>query len=85
MITGHDLVDWQLRVAAGEALPCRQRDLAIRGHAIEARLYAEDPARDFLPAAGRLERLKFPKAGSAKCGSTAACARATRSRTITIP
>jgi 3-methylcrotonyl-CoA carboxylase alpha subunit len=64
MITGHDLVDWQLRVAAGEALPCRQRDLAIRGHAIEARLYAEDPARDFLPAAGRLERLSFPKAGS---------------------
>ncbi len=64
MITGHDLVDWQLRVAAGEALPCRQRDLAIRGHAIEARLYAEDPARDFLPAAGRLERLSFPKASS---------------------
>jgi 3-methylcrotonyl-CoA carboxylase alpha subunit len=63
MITGHDLVDWQLRVAAGEALPCRQRDLAIGGHAIEARLYAEDPARDFLPAAGRLERLRFPKAG----------------------
>ncbi len=64
MITGHDLVDWQLRVAAGEALPCRQQDLAIGGHAIEARLYAEDPARDFLPVAGRLERLKFPKVGS---------------------
>jgi 3-methylcrotonyl-CoA carboxylase alpha subunit len=62
-ITDHDLVEWQLRVAAGEALPAGQSDLAINGHAFEARLYAEDPAHDFLPAAGRLARLAFPASG----------------------
>ena len=60
-ITGLDLVEWQLRVAAGEALPLAQAELAISGHAIEARLYAEDPEREFLPATGRLERLEFPE------------------------
>ena len=60
-ITGQDLVEWQLRVAADEPLPLGQDDLEIHGHAIEARLYAEDPARDFLPAVGRLARLKFPE------------------------
>ncbi len=60
MITGQDLVEWQLRVAAGEPLPCRQDELAIRGHAIEVRIYAEDPARDFLPATGRLRHLATP-------------------------
>jgi 3-methylcrotonyl-CoA carboxylase alpha subunit len=59
-ITGVDLVEWQLRVAAGEPLPARQEDLSIRGHAIEARLYAEDAAAGFLPAIGRLEHLVFP-------------------------
>ena len=54
-ITGQDLVEWQLRVASGEELPLRQDDLAISGWAMEARLYAEDPARGFLPSTGKLE------------------------------
>jgi 3-methylcrotonyl-CoA carboxylase alpha subunit len=61
MITGLDLVEWQLRVAAGEALPVLQKDLSFKGHAIEARIYAEDPARDFLPATGRVVHLGFPQ------------------------
>ncbi len=60
MITGVDLVEWQFRVALGQSLPLRQDDLAINGHAFEARLYAEDPSRDFLPAAGTLRHLRFP-------------------------
>jgi 3-methylcrotonyl-CoA carboxylase alpha subunit len=63
MITGIDLVEWQLHVAAGGALPLRQEEIRSRGHAIEARLYAEDPARDFLPQSGRLARLDFPGPG----------------------
>jgi 3-methylcrotonyl-CoA carboxylase alpha subunit len=60
MITGFDLVAWQLRVAAGEPLPVAQADIAATGHAVEARLYAEDPRRDFLPAAGRVVHLRWP-------------------------
>ncbi|MEM7544199.1 MAG: acetyl/propionyl/methylcrotonyl-CoA carboxylase subunit alpha [Pseudomonadota bacterium] len=59
-ITGVDLVEWQLRVAAGEPIPKRQQDLSINGWSFEARLYAEDAARGFLPATGRLDHLKFP-------------------------
>ncbi|WP_067489802.1 acetyl/propionyl/methylcrotonyl-CoA carboxylase subunit alpha [Erythrobacter sp. CCH5-A1] len=58
-ITGVDLVEWQLRVASGEPIPLKQEDLKINGHAIEARLYAEDPAKGFLPSTGKLERLDF--------------------------
>ncbi len=60
-ITGLDLVELQFRVAAGERLPFAQADLAIDGHAVEARLYAEDPEREFLPSTGRLWALELPE------------------------
>ena len=63
MITGEDLVEWQLRVAAGEPLPKVQDELALRGHAIEARIYAEDPDKGFLPAVGRITHLATPATG----------------------
>jgi 3-methylcrotonyl-CoA carboxylase alpha subunit len=59
-ITGQDLVEWQLRVASGEKLPKKQDELSINGWAIEARLYAEDPAKGFLPSVGRLQHLQLP-------------------------
>ncbi len=61
MITGTDLVAWQLQVANGEPLPKNQQELSITGHALEARIYAENPENDFLPAAGTLWRLQQPE------------------------
>ncbi|WP_433696092.1 acetyl/propionyl/methylcrotonyl-CoA carboxylase subunit alpha [Paraburkholderia phenoliruptrix] len=61
MVTGQDLVEWQLRVAAGEPLPLTQEQLRIDGHAIEARIYAEHPARGFLPSTGTLKHLRMPE------------------------
>ena len=64
MITGQDLVEWQLRVAMGEALPMAQEELIITGHSFEARLYAEDPEQDFLPATGTLTRFAMDLEGA---------------------
>jgi 3-methylcrotonyl-CoA carboxylase alpha subunit len=67
-ITGQDLVEWQLRVASGEPLPKKQDELSITGHAIEARLYAEDPARGFLPSVGKLEHFDLGDEGRIETG-----------------
>jgi 3-methylcrotonyl-CoA carboxylase alpha subunit len=61
LISGQDLVEWQLRVAAGETLPLRQEQLKITGHALEARIYAEDPDNDFLPVTGKVSFLQTPE------------------------
>ncbi|MGR3497893.1 MAG: acetyl/propionyl/methylcrotonyl-CoA carboxylase subunit alpha [Limimaricola soesokkakensis] len=82
-ITGLDLVEWQIRVARGETLPLRQEDLRIDGHAVEARLYAEDAERGFLPATGRLERLRFPEAACFERGALRVDAGVTEGDAIT--
>jgi 3-methylcrotonyl-CoA carboxylase alpha subunit len=61
MITGLDLVEWQIKVAQGEKLPLAQKDLKINGHSFEVRVYAEDPSKDFLPGAGQIQFLRFPR------------------------
>ncbi|WP_428333803.1 acetyl/propionyl/methylcrotonyl-CoA carboxylase subunit alpha [Novosphingobium sp.] len=67
-ITGIDLVEWQLRVASGEPLPLTQKQITSTGHAVEARLYAEDPAAGFLPSIGRLDHLRLPQTGRVDSG-----------------
>ncbi len=64
-ITGQELVEWQLRVAADEPLPLTQEQIPLSGHAIEVRLCAEDPERDFLPSGGTVRELRFPTEGPA--------------------
>jgi len=67
-VTGVDLVEWQLRVAAGERLPLTQDQIELQGHAFEARLYAEDAGNDFLPAGGTLSHLRFSPSARADTG-----------------
>ena len=69
MITGLDLVQWQLQVAAGEPLPLTQDQLRIHGHSIEARIYAENPAKNFLPSTGTLRHLRAPQAVEFEVGT----------------
>jgi 3-methylcrotonyl-CoA carboxylase alpha subunit len=67
-VTGQDLVEWQLRVASGEKLPRKQDELSISGHAMEARLYAEDPAKGFLPSVGKLDHFDLGDEGRIETG-----------------
>ncbi len=67
-VTGLDLVEWQLRIAAGEPLPLSQEEIPLSGHAFEARLYAEDVPKGFLPATGTLTHLRFPASARADTG-----------------
>ena len=68
-VTGLDLVEWQFRIAAGEKLPLAQKHVRFDGHAVEARLYAEDPEHGFLPSTGRLVELQFPQTASLRVDS----------------
>ncbi|MDN4055378.1 acetyl/propionyl/methylcrotonyl-CoA carboxylase subunit alpha [Massilia sp. YIM B02763] len=78
MITGTDLVEWQLRVAAGQPLPKKQHELGIHGHAIEARVYAENPEKGFLPSTGTLRCMDTPGHVAFELGGTAAAPAAVR-------
>jgi 3-methylcrotonyl-CoA carboxylase alpha subunit len=68
-LTGVDLVEWQLRVAAGEPLPLRQEEIPFRGHAVEARVCAEDPGKHFLPSPGPLRRMLWPQSAGVRVDS----------------
>ena len=68
-ISGLDLVEWQFRIAAGEKLPLAQEQVPLNGHAVEARLYAEDPERSFLPSTGKLIALQFPEGAGLRVDS----------------
>lgn len=78
MVTGTDLVEWQLRVACGEPLPVRQSALVLNGHAIEARIYAENPDKGFLPSTGTLRHLQLPAAVHFETGAQAGTMAAVR-------
>ncbi|MFI9646001.1 biotin carboxylase N-terminal domain-containing protein [Streptomyces sp. NPDC052040] len=69
LVTGLDLVEWQLRVAAGEPLPFEQKDITLTGHAVEARICAEDPARGFLPSGGTVLSLREPEGDGVRTDS----------------
>ena len=84
MITGQDLVEWQLLVACGEPLPLTQDAVRIHGHAFEARVYAEDPDNDFLPATGTLD-FRAHRRNLAMCGWTPVSARVMKSAFTTTP
>ena len=73
MITGLDLVEWQLRIAANEPLPCTQSDIKAHGHAIECRIYAEDPSHNFIPSIGQLHFLQEPVGEGIRIDSGVVC------------
>ena len=83
-ITGIDLVEWQLRVARAKRCRRHAAQITARGHAIEARLYAEDPARDYLPSVGRIDASALAGAAARACGSMSAWRPAMRCRASTI-
>jgi 3-methylcrotonyl-CoA carboxylase alpha subunit len=84
MVTGTDLVEWQLRVASGEPLPMKQASMRLSGHAFEARIYAEDPADNFLPQTGRLTYISLPDELSAAANHNNEFASSTSDKSIRL-
>ena len=88
LVTGIDLVEQMIRVAAGEPLAIKQGDVKLSGLAVESRIYAEDPYRNFLPSTGRLVKYRPPAEGSEDgitCATIPAFMKPAKSRSITIP